>query len=190
MISAKFDPPIKSLLKELEGMQEGFAERGLNSALVAAAAPVKKSIKANAPKESGALEKSIGHRKLTKRMRAALRIKPGQVAIYVGPTSKQESRFRKKDGSYAKAKRSQVGKAHMVEFGTKPHTIQPSKKFGKSRLFFRAGGNNVLAQKVSHPGTKPNPFIKRGWDQSDDQFSNRFYNGLTKFLERKRAAAA
>lgn len=190
MINAKFDPSIKSLLQELEGMQEGFGEKALNSALVAAASPVKKSIKANAPKESGALAKSIGHRKLAKRARAALGIKPGQVALYIGPTSKQVSRFRKKDGSYATAKRSQVGKAHMVEFGTKPHTIEPSKKFGKGRLFFQASGASIVARKVSHPGTKANPFIRRGWDQSDDQFGNRFYSGLTKFSEKKRATAA
>lgn len=45
-----------------------------------------------------------------------------------------------------------------VEYGTKPHVITP--KRGKA-LRFRVGGKYVFARKVNHPGSKPNPFVRR-----------------------------
>lgn len=52
---------------------------------------------------------------------------------------------------------SMVDYAYFVEFGTPPHTIKPK---DKQALKFKAGGENVFAKVVKHPGTRPNPFIR------------------------------
>jgi len=50
-----------------------------------------------------------------------------------------------------------VDYAFYVEFGTPPHVIKPK---DKQALKFKAGGENVFAKEVHHPGTRPNPFIR------------------------------
>lgn len=45
-----------------------------------------------------------------------------------------------------------------VEFGTKPHDIKPK---NKKALKFQKGGKNIIVKAVKHPGTKPNPFIRK-----------------------------
>lgn len=51
-----------------------------------------------------------------------------------------------------------VGYAKYVEFGTPPHVIRP--KNAKS-LHWKNGAKDVFAGEVHHPGTRPNPFIRR-----------------------------
>jgi len=50
-----------------------------------------------------------------------------------------------------------VDYAFYVEFGTPPHIIKPK---DKQSLKFKAGGDQVFAKIVKHPGTRPNPFIR------------------------------
>lgn len=45
-----------------------------------------------------------------------------------------------------------------VEYGTAPHVITPKKS---KALRFQIGKDEVYAKKVQHPGTAPNPFVKR-----------------------------
>ena len=47
--------------------------------------------------------------------------------------------------------------AVFVEYGTRPHVIFP---VNASCLAFMAGGRMVFAAYVSHPGTKPQPFVR------------------------------
>lgn len=44
-----------------------------------------------------------------------------------------------------------------VEFGTKAHDIRPKNPNGV--LVFYVGGKKVVARKVHHPGTKPQPYV-------------------------------
>lgn len=46
-----------------------------------------------------------------------------------------------------------------VEEGTRPHVIRPRKK---RALRFPAGGREVFARQVQHPGTKGVHMLKRG----------------------------
>jgi len=48
--------------------------------------------------------------------------------------------------------------AAYVEFGTRPHVIRPVRA---RALRFKVGGDVVFAKLVHHPGTKPNPFMRR-----------------------------
>lgn len=43
-----------------------------------------------------------------------------------------------------------------VEFGTKPHLIQPRRT---KALRFEVGGEEVFATRVQHPGTQPQPYL-------------------------------
>ena len=45
-----------------------------------------------------------------------------------------------------------------IEYGTAPHVITPKKA---KALRFQIGKDEVYAKKVQHPGTAPNPFVKR-----------------------------
>lgn len=47
-----------------------------------------------------------------------------------------------------------------IEFGTQPHTITPVTK--KVLRWVDEGGDEHFATKVYHPGTAPNPFMRRG----------------------------
>jgi len=46
----------------------------------------------------------------------------------------------------------------IVEFGSLPHVIRPK---NKSSLKFNTPEGTVFAKKVNHPGTTPQPFIRR-----------------------------
>lgn len=48
--------------------------------------------------------------------------------------------------------------ADYVEFGTPPHVITPK---SKKALHWKENGEDVFAKKVNHPGTAPNPFIRK-----------------------------
>jgi len=50
---------------------------------------------------------------------------------------------------------------HMVIRGTRPHPIVPDER---KALAFTAGGRDLVRSRVLHPGTRPNPFIERGFD--------------------------
>lgn len=52
---------------------------------------------------------------------------------------------------------SMLDYALYVEFGTAPHIIRP---VNAKALHWKAGGKDVFAQEVRHPGTRPNPFIR------------------------------
>jgi len=53
---------------------------------------------------------------------------------------------------------SGVPYAVYVEAGTRPHVITPVRA---GALRFESGGEVVFTRLVHHPGTKPNPFVRR-----------------------------
>jgi hypothetical protein len=52
--------------------------------------------------------------------------------------------------------------AIFVASGTKPHIIRPMRA---QALRFTVGPEVVFAMRVQHPGTQPNPFVKRATDR-------------------------
>lgn len=188
MIGLRFTPEIQAVVDEIESLQDGLSTKALRSALVAASKPVKTTIKRNAPVgEDRALKKSIGHRTFNKEERFQLQIKADQAAIYIGPTRKQFETLFSAGGVPFKKKRDQQYKAYWFEVtGTAPHEIRLRKKSGAKAMKI----GDRFARSAQHPGMRKNPFITRGWQQTDDQFTRLFYNGLQSFLEKKRAAFA
>jgi HK97 gp10 family phage protein len=53
-----------------------------------------------------------------------------------------------------------------VEYGTHPHVIRPVRA---EALRFEVEGEIVFARLVRHPGTKPNPFVRRTAEQTHRQ---------------------
>ncbi|MCF7861203.1 hypothetical protein K9M79_03070 [Candidatus Woesearchaeota archaeon] len=45
-----------------------------------------------------------------------------------------------------------------VEYGTNPHTIRPK---DKKALAFSVDGKKIIRKSVQHPGTRPNPFVRK-----------------------------
>lgn len=169
MIDFEFSPSVAHMLKELEAMESGLGKKAQQQALNFAAAPVKRAIKRQAPVKTGALKKSIGHRKFKPAERAELGINADDAAIYIGPKNKMQY------------------KANWLEnTGAKAHKIQPRRKGGFKHLRFYG----TFAKKVNHPGMKAKPFISAGWEQTDEVFQTRFFNKVQTFLEKASAKSA
>jgi hypothetical protein len=169
MIDFEFSPSVAHMLKELESMESGLGKKAQQQALTFASAPVKKAIKRQAPVKTGALKKSIGHRKFKPAERTELGIAPDDAAIYIGPKNKLQY------------------KANWLEnTGAKAHKIKPSRKSGHKYLRFYG----TFAKKVNHPGMKAKPFIGSGWEQTDEVFQTRFFNKVQTFLEKASAKSA
>lgn len=68
-------------------------------------------------------------------------------------------RFFKKSVLVTSSHKSGEPVAAWVEFGTAPHIITPKTK---KVLRWFDGDTAIFAKKVRHPGTKPNPYFRRG----------------------------
>lgn len=102
----------------------------MRAALRAGAAEFRAAAKANVPVESGALRRSIKVSTGSKKGRVTAKLKVG--------------------GRLAPH-------AHLVEYGTKPHTITAAQGGGLT-----VGGNIVSS--VDHPGARPRPFMRPAFD--------------------------
>ena len=69
--------------------------------------------------------------------------------------------------------------APYVEFGTKPHVIEP--KNGKV-LAFKKDGKLIFTRKVNHPGTKANPFVERTVEKVKDKVEQIFQKVIDKAI--------
>ena len=133
----------RKLERALAKMGPKVAKSVTNKAMTAARKPVVKAIRQESPKADGDLKKSIGHKAKTyKRSETKSNI--------IGPRSRTIIR----DGR----RKNPALYAHLVELGTKPHTIGAGKVM---RI-----GDKMIAGPVNHPGTAPDPFMRKGWEKS------------------------
>jgi hypothetical protein len=56
--------------------------------------------------------------------------------------------------------------------GTRPHDIYPV--HASALHFFASDGTEVFTQHVSHPGTSPNPYNNRAWENVRDEVVGEF----------------
>ena len=139
----------KSLIKAIRTLEFKAQKTVLRKATAASAAPIRKAMKKNAPVETGTLKKSIRTKTKT--------YKNGTVVAITGARDNTQT---------VNGKPRNPGKyAHLVEFGTAPHTIRSVVIDGK---FFPV---------VKHPGSPAKPFMRQAW-----QSQNR--PALTKFGEK------
>ena len=125
---------LPELMKALEQLPEKLARNVLRGAFRAGAKVMAEDAQAAVPVRSGLLRDSI---------RVTTRVKGGRVSGTVRAGSK--------GGKARKIARH----AHLVEFGTKAHTIRAKP------------GHHALAigvSKVEHPGARPKPFMRPALD--------------------------
>lgn len=131
----------KELQKALEQLPKALSDKVVQKALLEVARPIADQAAANVSQDQGKLKKSIKALPArTRRQKAKARQGP---MVFVGPTWP--------DGAAG----------HLVEFGTKAHTIKP--KAG-GYLKFEIGGNTIYVRSAEHPGSRRKPFLRPAWD--------------------------
>lgn len=138
-------PHLQEVQRDLRDLEENIKERAIRAGLVAVAAPVKKTAKAEAPTESGDMARAIGHRSINKRQRSRLGFKAGEVGILVGTN-------RRINGIWQ----------------------------GRKGMWQEHGTENMVA----------NPFLWPAMQQHQSGAPGRFYEGLSKYLDRQRTKGA
>ena len=134
---------LKEIDRALKGLGRDGAMRALKSATGKAATIISRAARDNARKvrDTGLLAKSMGKRTKTYK-------RTGTVAVVVGPRIEVQgvdSRGRKRwPHKYA----------HLVEYGTKPHTIQSDKNMPVNE------NENIFRRSVMHPGSPPRPLMR------------------------------
>lgn len=159
-----------------------------NKAMTAARKPVVAAIRQEVPVDDGDLKKAIGQKSITYKRRE---IKTNIIGA--------RSRWINRDGR----KKNPALYAHLVELGTVAHTIGDGKVM---KVQTRTKGRNSLGQfetttssglitgPVDHPGSKPDPFMRRGWGKSKRtalaRFIKSYRNGVAREARRARGGAA
>lgn len=140
--------------------------------------PVEKAAEAGVPKEFGILKKSISRKQ--KRYRRA-----NTTITVVGPKQglkqivSRKRVFGKRTIEF-KEPRDPVYYAHIVEKGTRPHTL------GKgTKLFLRAGGGKTPGEQRGrmHPGSKAQPFLKPALVAREAQTVQIFADEMKRFID-------
>jgi HK97 gp10 family phage protein len=73
-----------------------------------------------------------------------------------------------------------VNYALPVHEGSKPHIITPRRK---SVLAFKKNGKLIFARKVNHPGNKPNKFVERTVNKSENPVNALFLKALDNIIK-------
>jgi hypothetical protein len=155
----------------LDELADGLRNRAVRAGLVKAAAPIKRSMKSLAPKLSGDLSKSIGHKTLSRRDAARIDLfaggsnrvsveNPG-VSIIVGPNRKNARGY------------SQAYKATLMEHGVK----RGFRRYKKPRK-----GSQSLG--YMYEGFSGTYFMARSLEQNQSGMNDRFYAGVSAYLNR------
>lgn len=189
-IKGGFDGLIMDLYgdKELARAFDSFVETTQNRLVVAAVKKagktVTKSIRSEAPVDTGALKKSIGHvvRRYPSRNRvervmcwvgARLGRKYQYYWSYRGEQHVEQSSRLRIPGNYA----------HLVEYGTAPHWISP--KGHKGAVGTLRIGQRVVAGAVWHPGTPATNFTKKGWLKSRGDAQDKMIKHLRESIKKE-----
>lgn len=161
---------VREALQKLSGLRESMQRRILRKGVRAACQIGARIGKSHVPRETGLLRKSLGY-KIAKAKSGA----PRALGI-IGPRNGW-----KRDG------RNPVKYAHLIELGTKPHSIAPK---NKKRLSFTASnGRRVLAKTVQHPGVRPTRFLLKIQMRSQGAMSSALRSKITSELLKQAAKA-
>ncbi|RTR01941.1 hypothetical protein [Halomonas nitroreducens] len=84
--------------RDMAGLEHKLQHGAVRAGMVRAIAPVKKTAKANAPKDSGDLARAVGHRSLSKRAKGRLGLGADTVALLVGTNRRVGGRWQGRKG--------------------------------------------------------------------------------------------
>ena len=162
----------KAFNKQLDELEADIRGKARYSGLVEMAKPLKAEIKSRLAGHvvSGALYRSIGHRKIAKSQYGLFNMQAGDLGLLVGATNKQ---------FYASVvkKRSQAYKMHFLEEGTKPHKIR-AKKGGVLKF------KGVSVKAVNHPGVRARHILSGSNAMMQGRYLDHFAVGAQRALKR------
>lgn len=136
---------LQEVRRDLKMLETQLQERAIRAGLVQVAAPVKKSARKMAPRETGALSRAVGHLNINRRQRSRLGLKAGTVGILVGTNRRVGGRYQGRKGMW-----HEHGTEHM----------------------------------------DANPFLWPAMQQHSSGAQGRFYQGLSRYLDRQRRKGA
>lgn len=200
-------PEITEIRDRLLALTDGMQKKAVRSGLVFAAQPLKAAMKANAPRLSGALVRSIGHLALSETAKARAGIDASLEAISVGPQKVRLSARQAARGLKTSAFSGQAWLVHILEeTGAKPHKVYAGafkpgnakrnaklvKKFGAEAASARIAGRKRamkiaggLFRSANLRGFQPKHFIADSLESAGAQMSERFWVGVVRYLDRK-----
>jgi HK97 gp10 family phage protein len=164
MIGLRFKTKgVPELIKALREADKKIAKRAMNKSVREATKPILKDAKAGVAVDTKTLKKALGTKvKVYKGGAGAV----GLVGIRKDKKGKPV-KHKRKVGTNSKGEdvyRDPVKYAHMVEFGTKPHTV------AKGDMLARKGRKHRERQiGKKHPGAKPQPFLRPALDKNKGQ---------------------
>jgi hypothetical protein len=153
---------LKELDNELKFFPLDMQRKALDFANKAYGKEVVKVARTNVNVRSGKLKRAIRTRKNTKKSKAGLPFH--EIGVFRSRNKKLG------EGWYGV----------LVEKGTRPHTITPRKKGGALRL-----QGNKLVKSVSHPGSRPKPWLRRSFDISRKRALGAWAARLHKWIEKE-----
>ena len=193
--------------RRLGMLADGIQSKAVRSGLVFAAQPIKASMRANAPRLTGALSRSISHETFSASAKARAGISANLEAVSVGPKKVRLSARQLGKGLKRSQFSADAWMVHILEeTGAKAHRVYASafkpgnakrnarlaKKFGvnyaaeqigKRKKAMTIGGGLFRAANVA--GFRPKPFIGSALDAAGSQVSDRFWEGVTRYLDKK-----
>ncbi len=146
------------LMRLLENLPDKVFKKVIGKASRKAMAPVVKSARRKAPAETGLLRKSLGTKQKAYK-------KNGVTVTIVGPRKGFKSKVKVDDGrgGTRTESRNPANYAHLVEFGTRPHStsagVSSRSKDERTKAF-------TATQTTKHPGTQAQPFMRPAFDQN------------------------
>lgn len=153
---ASFDGQQASkIMRALERMPFNLARKEVGKIMQRAFRPAYNTMRAKAPKKTGALRKSIGT--ITFFSRAS-----NSWVVRLGP------RYKGKNKSYT---------AHFAELGVRPKTKRTTGNF----TFFGKGGKIIRTQRITS-GTRKQPFVRPTLQKYRDVLPFRVAKGVREFL--------
>jgi len=151
-----------AIQQQLDSLADDLKVKAVKAGINKVAASGVKLMRAYIPKKTGALQKAVRRKQLSKTMRGRMNIDKNLQAVIVGPNYKGKGRI-----------------ANILEGGAKPHKI----KAKKGGLLFL--GRRLFVKSVNHPGTRAYKFIKRANDENNANAQSLFYTGVTEYLQRR-----
>jgi len=119
---------------------------------------------------------------ITSRLRSSIHaeLKPGANYAYSDSRGNSyDGSLKEKFGDLEAVAGTNVDYAPHIEFGTKPHIIEPKRK---KVLRFFIGGKAVFSKKVRHPGTRASSFLRWAAERQNPLFVKRMTDALNKLI--------
>lgn len=170
---------LEKVLKQLpDRLARNVTFNGLRAGGRVIASAAKANLRSNGSVDTGALAEAI-------KVETRKRSRKGSAVVAVGIENKASQRSRKGADKSMKVNPSKY--AHLVEFGTEPHVIQPKKR---KRLAFQGNDGLVVTSAIQHPGTVAKPFMRPAVDQYGKTAASKITETMARGVEREARALA